>query len=166
MMMVMAITGNPMKHPATPMGIVNLELASNAADVQNILNAWDNDISQHRDVLAHARTNTWLDFIFIFFYSSLLYFLCKKLKRIYQAKSFLYNTGTFIGYAAIVAGVFDIVENIGMLLSLHGHITNFIALVTAIFSFAKWLLVLTAVLFIALSVFYKNYRQKNKQEGL
>ena len=77
MIYVMASTGKSLKNPATPLGIINLELAGNATNVQNILNAWDNDISKNSDGIADAKKNTWFDFIFLLFYSSLFYCLCK-----------------------------------------------------------------------------------------
>jgi hypothetical protein len=159
MMVIMAITGRPMKHPATPFGIVNLELASNATDVQNILNAWDNDISQHRDVLVDARKNTWLDFIFIIFYSLLFYCLCKNISGYFKKNSILQKSGKVFSMAALVAGALDYGENIGMLTSLNGHITDGISLFTATCSTIKWILIISILLFLVVGFGFKYFAQ-------
>ncbi|MBS1497259.1 MAG: hypothetical protein JSU03_07245 [Bacteroidetes bacterium] len=168
MMIVMTVTGRPMKHPATPMGIVNLELASNADDVQNILNAWDNDISQHRDVLADAITNTWLDFILIIFYSFLFYFLCRISICVYIANPALQKAGKILSYAALIAGTLDYGENIGMLTSLNGHVSNAVAIFTATCSTCKWILVFAVILYLIFTVAYKylfksDFKKSNVQ---
>ncbi|MEO7047250.1 MAG: hypothetical protein ABI091_18255 [Ferruginibacter sp.] len=166
MMFIMAITGRSMKHPATPFGIVNLELASNATDVQNILNAWDNDISQHRDVLADARKNTWLDFIFIIFYSLLFYCLCKKISGYFKKNLLLQKSGKVFAMAALAAGTLDYGENIGMLTSLNGHITNGVSLFTATCSIIKWTLLLCILVFLVISFGYKYFVQDKKKAFL
>jgi hypothetical protein len=163
MVVVMSITGKPLKHPATPYGIVNFELANNATDVQNILNAWDNDISQHRDVIADAKKNTWLDFIFIFFYSTLFYFLCKKVAAIFKENILLKKSGNIFAIAAIIAGVMDVGENIGMLSSLYGNISDNIALLTASFSTIKWILILLVIIFLVVAFCYKTFFSGNNK---
>lgn len=166
MMFIMAITGGPMKHPATPFGIINLELASNATDVQNILNAWDNDISQHVDVLADARKNTWLDFIFIIFYRLLFYCLCKNISSYFKTNKVLQKVGKIFSMASLLAGTLDYGENIGMLTSLNGHITNGVALFTATCSAIKWMLIVCILLFLVISFGYKYFVQDKKKAFL
>ena len=154
MLIVMISTGNSLKNAATPLGIINLELANNAIDVQNILNAWENDISQNRDVIADAKKNTWLDFIFLLFYSSLFYFLCKKLISYFKAGSIWKRTGNAVG--AIAAGLLDVVENIGMLKSLNENVSDNIALLTASCSTLKWVSVFIIIIFLITGFFYKK----------
>ncbi len=48
----------------------------------------------------------------------------------------------------IIAGILDLLENFGMLISLDGEVSNNIALFTAICSFVKWMLVFIALLYI------------------
>ena len=156
MLIVMISTGNSLKNAATPLGIINLELANNAIDVQNILNAWENDISQNRDVIADAKKNTWLDFIFLLFYSSLFYFLCKKLISYFKAGSLWKRIGNAVAIGAIAAGLLDVVENIGMLKSLNENVSDNIALLTASCSTLKWVLIFIIIIFLITGFFYKK----------
>ena len=162
MVYVMTSTGNSLKNPATPLGIINLELAYNAVDVQNILNAWDNDISKNSDVVADAKKNTWLDFIFLMLYSSLFYFLCKKLISFFKPGSFWKRIGNIIALATIATGLLDIVENIGMLKSLNGNVSDNIALLTASCSTVKWVLAFIIITFLITGYCYKIFVLKNK----
>ena len=155
MVYVMTSTGKSLKNPATPLGIINLELAGNAVHVQNILNAWDNDISKSRSVIADAKKNTWLDFIFLLFYTSLFYFLCKKLISYFKPGSLWVQLANIVATGAIVAGLLDVVENIGMLKSLNGNVTDTTAFVTAACSTVKWLLVFITIIFLITSSAYK-----------
>ena len=52
--------------------------------------------------------------------------------------------------AALIAGMLDILENTGMLLTLNGHLSQYITLLTFIFSISKWILVIAAILYVAL----------------
>ena len=162
MVYVMTSTGKSLKNPATPLGIINLELAGNAADVQNILNAWDNDISKNSDVIADAKRNTWLDFIFLLFYTSLFYFLCKKLVGYFKPGSLWIRLANIVAMCAIAAGLLDVVENIGMLKSLNGNVSDTTALVTAACSTVKWLLVFITIIFLVTGYAYKILFLKDK----
>ena len=135
----MAKTGASLK-PATPHGIVDLELAYNTNCASKIIHAWtpNNNINA-------AKTNTWFDFIFLFFYSLFLYNTCNFLSGFFT--SFLNTAGRLLAKAAIAAGFLDILENIGMLITLNGHISSGITFFTAFFSFIKWMLVIAAVLY-------------------
>ena len=69
--------------------------------------------------------------------------------------------GNIIAIAALFAGFFDVLENIGMLLSLHGHISGSIAFFTTFFSVIKWVLAGIAVLYVltgALIIGYRNIK--------
>lgn len=148
MMLVMARTGSTLKTPATPMGILDLEFAYNLSKTQTILNAWAP--TSQLDNIAVAKTNTWWDFIFLFFYSVFLFLACKKIASNY--KTAVAKAGNIIAGAAIAAGILDILENAGMLLSLHGHGSATIAFGTTFVSVIKWGFVLIAVLYLLIGL--------------
>lgn len=139
MIVVMITTGASLK-PATPNGIIDLELAYNIAKTTQVINAWT---ATHN--ISIAKANTWLDFIFLFFYSLFIYNTCNYLSKFFV--SFLKISGTLVAKGAIAAGVLDVLENIGMLITLNGHINSSITFLTACASFIKWIFVIAAVLY-------------------
>ena len=144
MVMVMSKTGATLKTPATPLGILNLEFAYNGAKAEIVLNAWQpNEKYNNIEV---AESNTWLDFIFLFFYSLFLYKACKILSGTYNGN--LQKTGLLLANGALMAGFLDILENAGMLFTLQGNINNSILLLTTIVSIIKWILALAAVAYL------------------
>ena len=140
----MSKTSATLKTPATPLGILNLEFAYNSAKADIVLNAWQP--KEKYNNIEVAKFNTWLDFIFLFFYSLFLYKACKILSGTYNGA--LQKTGLILANGAILAGLLDIMENAGMLFTLQGTINNSILLLTTIVSIIKWLLALAAVAYL------------------
>lgn len=147
MMIVMAQTGATLKTPATPLGILNLEFAYSAEKAFAVILAWTGLIPA--DNVFAAIINTWLDFIFLLFYAPFLYQASKMLAI--KHAGLLSSIGTVIAKGALAAGVLDVFENIGMLLTLNGHISNTVSMLTFLFSIIKWLLALAAVLYILIA---------------
>ncbi len=143
MIVVMAKTGATLKTVETPKGILDLEFAYNKTKVDFILNAWSPNALV--DNINKATINTYLDFIFLAFYSSFLFFTCKKMSKINKDK-----IGLLIAKGALLAGVLDIVENVGMLLSLSNVASDNVAFFTCIFSVTKWALAAAAVLYLVI----------------
>ncbi|MEO6721097.1 MAG: hypothetical protein ABIN67_12030 [Ferruginibacter sp.] len=157
MVVVMSWQGASLKTSLTPLGILNLEFACNATKANAVVDVWASMSSV--DNIAAAKLNTTLDFIFLFFYALLLFYLCKELAV--SAFGSLRKVGRFLAKAALAAGLFDILENTGMLFTLNGRITDAITLLTFIFSVAKWALVLACLLYIVITgpfTLYKKYK--------
>lgn len=70
MVIVMSKTSATLKTPATPLGILDLEFAYNGTKGGTVLTAWN--ANEKIDNIEVAKFNTWLDFIFLFFYSLFL----------------------------------------------------------------------------------------------
>ena len=156
MVIVMAKTSATLKTHATPLGILNLEFAYNSAKAGTVLNAWQPN--EKIDNIEVATFNTWLDFIFLFFYSLFLFIGCKMLSAKYSGA--IQKVGQMMAKGAILAGLLDIVENAGMLFTLHGNINNSILLLTTAVSIIKWILALAAVAY--LLVFGAGYLSRKK----
>ena len=144
MVMVMAKTSTTLKTPATPLGILNLEFAYNSAKAGTVLNAWQPN--EKIDNIEVATFNTWLDFIFLFFYSLFLFIGCKMLSANYSGA--IQKVGQMMAKGAILAGLLDIVENAGMLFTLHGNINNSILFLTTAVSIIKWIWALAALVYL------------------
>lgn len=145
----MASTGRTLKTSTTPQGILNLEFAYNSKQVNTVLNAWSPARSGGTDNIRVAIKNTWLDFIFLFFYSLLLFYACMIISVSFSG--FFQKLGSFLAMGALNAGLLDIAENAGMLISLNGYTTDVISMFTAICSIIKWLLALSALAYILLA---------------
>jgi len=144
MIFVMSMTGATLKTPATPHGILDLEFAYDAAKTSAVMNAWApvNGL----DNIASAKTNTWFDFLFLFFYSIFLFLASKRIAK--NIKGPVARAGNIIATAALFAGFLDVLENTGMLISLGGHGSGTISFLTTFFSVIKWALALIAVLYL------------------
>jgi hypothetical protein len=140
MITVMNITSKPLKTAATPLGILNLEFACNSQQASDIIHAW-----QPGNKLAAAEKNTIYDFLFIFFYTIFLMQGCKMVAKRYSGV--IQQTGLLLSSCAIAAGLLDVLENVGMLMTLHGHINNGITLVTVMVSVIKWMLAALCLLY-------------------
>ena len=144
MIYVMATTGAPLKTPVTPNGILDLEFAYNKAKTDTIINSWASRNSV--DMISTAKFNTWLDFIFLFFYSIFLFLAAKKLSVSYGGG--FGKAGKIVAKGALLAGILDVFENAGMLTTLSGHGSGTISFFTASCSVIKWILAIIAVLYV------------------
>ncbi len=144
MMVVMAKTGASLKTDATPLGIIDLEFAYNTAKITPILNAWAP--TEKTDNIAAAIINTYWDFLFMFFYAGFLFLACKKIAA--TLKSPVAKAGNLIAKAALLAAFLDVIENTGILITLHGNTSSTVAFCTTFFSVIKWGLVIIAVLYL------------------
>lgn len=140
MVVVMNKTGAPLKTADTPLGILNLEFAYNSQQAAAVINAW-----QPGGKIQAANTNTIYDFNFILFYSIFLFTGCNMVARRYAGS--LNGIGRVLAKCAVAAGLLDVLENTGMLLTLHGHLNDSITLFTVICSGIKWALALFALLY-------------------
>lgn len=146
MMFVMATTGRTLKTKSTPLGIINLELAWNSSRADHVLTAWSVPAPGNIDNIKVAIQNTWLDFIFLFFYSLFLFYLCLQIAE--NSRGLTRFSGKLMAMAALNAGMLDICENAGMLLTLNNFSSNGITLFTAVCSALKWVLVACSILYI------------------
>ena len=145
MIAVMAKTGASLKTPATPKGILDLEFAYNKTKTETVINAWAPNNSVNN--INAATNNTYYDFIFLLFYSLFLFYTCKKIAQINNSKA-----GLLIAKGALCAGVLDVFENTGMLITLSGNSSNIIALCTTIIAVIKWALAIAAVAYLVVGL--------------
>lgn len=146
MLYIMVRTGKPLETAATPWGILNLEFAFNVANANAVIKTWALQQTGNISHVKIAIQNTWLDFIFLFFYALFLFYSCKTIAESFEGP--LQTMGKFLAMGALNAGLLDIAENAGMLLMLNGFSSNGIALLTSICSFIKWMLALSALLYV------------------
>jgi hypothetical protein len=143
MIVIMIKTGATLKTAVTPKGILDLEFAYNSTKTTTVTNAWAaNNIV---DNIAAAKINTYFDFIFLFFYSLFLFFTCNKIAR-FSTGAFS-KAGLLIAKGALLAGILDVAENAGMLVTLSGSALSSVAFITTSCAVIKWGLALLAVIY-------------------
>ena len=143
---VISIQGASLITPSTPKGILDLEFAYNTVRANFVITAWT--ATSSIDNVFRAKMNTCIDFAYLFFYSLFFFHACNFLAASFSG--FIGITGRLLAKGALVAGILDILENTGMLLTLTGHLSKYTTLLTFIFSIAKWALVMIVILYIAL----------------
>ena len=115
--------------------ILSLELAPTSACAKTVVESWDfNDLSNL------AFEDIRFDYAFIALYTATL-----AMAGFYGAivwNGWLSRLGTYLGYAMLVAGPMDVLENIGMTFELNGHYG--IAPLVCSVSSIKWIIILIA----------------------
>ena len=125
----------------SPLGIVSLEMAHNANTIRDINTSWEDE-----GMTKQAKANVWIDFFFIPFYAMLFYTLCGSIST--RMQGFPAKLGVLLAFGSLVAGLFDMAENVLMLFSLAGHYNNFSAILTTIFSTAKFFFLFLALIYV------------------
>lgn len=160
MILIMRSSGSSLITEATPAGIINLEVANTKLKVQLVLNAWQNYSDEVKNLTDVARLNTYLDFIFLLFYSLFLYTCCRCLSSYlftyFKLKKWLKN----FAWLALLAGFLDVFENFGLLISLSSGAKESIAMATALASILKWTLVATILLLLISGLLAKITERK------
>ena len=150
---VMHRHGNSLtKSTGTKAGIVALEFAKTKQRANEITNTWSNAGLQQ-----HAINNTYIDFIFIFFYSLFL-FSANWLFSIKQ-HSVLKKATQLIALLALIAGLLDITENFFLLKMLHYNISNSEAFITWWLAAIKFIFVAIAFLSILIHLIFLPFRK-------
>jgi hypothetical protein len=157
----MFVTGRPLATAVTPQGIICLEFAKTEMEVEQVLSAWTSASSQNTNILHAARVNTYLDFIFLSFYSLFLFVFCRRLADGLSARKMAARAFHLLSILALFAGFLDILENIGMLASLHGQVSDTTALYTALSAGLKWIIVLVIILSLGGGLVYKKWLFKS-----
>lgn len=159
MIWIMTNTGNPLKTGTTALGILNLELAFDKNITNTIIQYWN-----QQQLISIAKKNTYYDFIFLWTYTALFYFLCRQTAKQFRINSFSWKMSFLLSSAAIIAGLMDILENIGMLFSLSGYISQGTTLFTFSASIFKWCLVAGIIAWLIIASFLLVFRWLAKKE--
>ncbi len=134
-------TGKKLITPQTRLGILDLEFAYDNYHTSKVLSAW-----QAEERTQAAKENTYIDFGLLFFYSAFIFYCCKNLAENFTGRFRKY--GLLLAKGAIIAGLLDIFENTGMLISLSGNPSALLSLITATCALVKWLLAISGALYL------------------
>jgi hypothetical protein len=130
--------------PFSPSNIVQFELAKTVDSAQQIINDWGVEGS------SEARLSIYLDFVFIFLYSSAISLGCK-VSTAFSDNDKLNMAGTFFSRVIWFAGSCDLIENFAMLFTL-SSLNELTVMMAFYFAIIKFIIVVLTLLLIFLSL--------------
>ena len=136
-------------------GIVDLEMADSPEKLQHLLGLWNKQV---------AVNNIYIDFLFIPCYAIFLAVGCQYMAEKVIRPSYQIWANRLVKLLVVVA-LFDVVENILMLMSIAGNFTSETLLLTRLIASCKFLLVGLAVLYILFGLFTSLVSKKSTHHG-
>lgn len=147
------LTNETCKH-----GIISFELTNNLASSKAIINSWNTQSK------ISAGISLGLDFLFLILYSSLIAILIHKLnKKLWINRSF-YSIGVVIIFGQFLAGIFDAIENIGLIQLLLGNLSQFWVSLAYYFAFTKFIIIGISFLYIIINFILLLIKKSTKNE--
>lgn len=141
--------GKELIMPLTPSGILALEFANTPEKLTSILAIWNKETVQN---------NILIDFLFVIAYT--WFFMLAVAKSITQwSNRFMQQFGATGIRMAFLAGILDIIENILMLQSIHGHYSVSSLQLTWYCAAIKFGIVILLLLYIILTTVSKLFKR-------
>jgi hypothetical protein len=139
--------------PLTSGEIVKFELAKEVPVAESIVHEWTANGKFDKAV-----QSIYLDFLFIILYTSGLSVACVLISR-FTHHEILIRTGYFFSYLLVAAGICDVIENMAMLRSLNGHISNWNVILAYDMAATKFSLIIISVLFLSVCLIFWGLRK-------
>lgn len=128
-----------------PYGIVSFELAFDVETATAILNSWNESAK------VAAGLSLGSDVLFPFFYGGLIAMLIHKLNRNLWKNTRWYAFGNLMAWTLVVAIVFDLIENTGLIQMLMGNISTFWVSVSSYAAMFKFFIILGGISYILIN---------------
>ena len=128
--------------PLNSQQIVAFELAKTPEVAVNILTDW-----RENNLIANAKRGIYLDFVFLVLYSLSIALGCLVVSN-FTGNHFLIQLGCRFSKIALLAGSSDVIENIAMLRTLSGAISEQTTAVAYWFAVVKFSIVIVLLLFV------------------
>lgn len=157
---IMGNIGAPLRGPGTDLGIIDLEFAFIPERATSIFQNWNYSYAGGITRTALAIRHTWLDFVYIFFYACFFFLSNKAISAHFSG--WVSTLGKWAAMAALYAGLFDIIENLGLLCMLNGFTGAVVPALTGIFSVLKWTLIFFSIFFMIVFGIISLFRKKMK----
>ena len=134
--------------PLTSGDIVRFEVAKTTTVAQHIITEWT-----VAGTLEKAKQSIWIDYIFIVLYTAALMTAVPLLARL-SRHVLLLRTGRFISMLLPVAAICDVIENIAMMKSLSGQVTNFYVTLAYDMAMVKFSIIILALIFLFICLLF------------
>lgn len=153
--LIIQVKQSPLKTPASPMGILSLELAMNRENTNQVLAAW-----KSMNLTEDASMSVMIDFAFIYTYLLFFIFSLKYFKTYFKRRKKILSkiAAILITLVAIVA-FFDTMENVFLLIILDGNFIPSI-LFLSIVSTLKFTFLSVCLLYLLLCLIYSSLFRK------
>lgn len=138
---VLRFQGNGLIAPYADKGIVSLEFANSQIKAAHLFFGWKADGLLHK-----LRNNILIDFLFIPFYVMLFYTLCGSISV--RLNSIPAKLGVLLAFFSLIAGLFDVCENILMLGAYMRMYNNVTTMATTIFATLKFTMIILSILYV------------------
>lgn len=129
-------------------GIVSFELAKDLETAGSYLNSWGENGK------IAAGLSLGFDFLFPIVYTSLIALLIHKLNVLLWSDRSFFKFGNLLIWLTFLAGIFDYIENIGLVSLLLGNMEQVWVSIAFYFASIKFLVLLVAILYILLNFTY------------
>ena len=126
-------------------GITSFELAKSLDKMTAIVHSWDTK------ALAAINMSMGFDFLFILVYVTFIVLLLKLTIQPLNKTSFRYKLGKLFIKLTLLAGLFDLVENIALIRILLGNLSQLNTSISYYFASAKFALLALAILYILIN---------------
>jgi hypothetical protein len=143
MLVIMRFQGSALTTPVSPLAIINLEFADTPQRITDLLSHWD---------ITVVKMNIWLDFLFIASYVYFLFVMAERFSLKWPDGHMMRQAGLFLSRVSIVAGMFDVVENLLMLQTIAGNYTTLSLQLTFYCAAFKFVLIGIVFLYFIISV--------------
>lgn len=153
LLLLLGWQGKALSTPHAPLGIVSLELSCSAYTTGAIAEEW------RPSLLSTVRWNILLDFFAIPFYGLFLYSLCGYFS-VHHTIRILQRAGVLMAFGSLIAMLFDVCENILMIVSTHLAVTTIGSVLTTAFAVLKFSLIILSVLYILFSAIYMLWTKR------
>lgn len=127
--------------------IVAFEMAKTTENAAAIINGWDAVARQH---FLHS---IYADFLFILTYAGAFFYGCRYAGHL-SGNYILRKAGGFFSWLALGAGLFDVVENAGMIYTIRQQVIPWVVHLSYDMAAIKFSLLFIQLLFIGVSLFF------------
>lgn len=141
-MIAMKITGTPLETEVSPLGILDFEFAWNVETAKAMMDSWELKNPGYGKI--YAAYNMGLDSLYLFVYSHAIGLACLLVGRKMKA---WYRIGLFLAGLQIVAALFDLVENYGLIKLIQGSEAEIYAQLAYVCAIPKFIFVLSGLIF-------------------
>lgn len=145
LMLIIILSGPSLVPGIAPYGVVSLELAGSVDRTETILRSWG------LDGLVRASFSLGLDFLFIPVYTVTIGSWIAIAHSAMEKRKLRYGSiGSLIAWGIFAAGIFDMIENIALLIILFDEVNAPWPQIAAWFSGMKFVLIILGILYLIL----------------
>jgi len=147
-MVILNLTGSPLRTNKAPAGIISYELAGNEETAASILNSWNNQAK------VYAGFNLGIDYLWMIFYSTTIALGLVWVADAFNLKGILSTALNLLAWGQWLAPLLDALENTALLIMLFNQPVSPWPLIAYWSAVLKFTLVILGILTVLVSAFF------------